>query len=203
MEESLPKAEEWAEDTAALIEEASSSVFVDFQTFDLAPLESNPDAFERTCDRVATLSSLLGVKKAREEGDKNKVILIATTPESILQPCPPPEERKNSEIDIAPGTQMDFDDFCNSLAENLGYSSEILCEEPGQFAIRGGLVDVYPVNGREPVRIDFFGDEVEELRSFDPTTQRTTEKLSCVTSLLRTNGLTRTRGEFFRYLQEA
>ena len=49
LEESLPKAEEWAEDTAALIEEASSSVFVDFQTFDLAPLESNPDAFERTC----------------------------------------------------------------------------------------------------------------------------------------------------------
>ena len=203
LEESLPKAEEWAEDTAALIEEASSSVFVDFQTFDLAPLESNPDAFERTCDRVATLSSLLGVKKAREEGDKNKVILIATTPESILQPCPPPEERKNSEIDIAPGTQMDFDDFCNSLAENLGYSSEILCEEPGQFAIRGGLVDVYPVNGREPVRIDFFGDEVEELRSFDPTTQRTTEKLSCVTiSSSRPMDSQGREGEFFRYLQD-
>ena len=47
LEESLPKAEEWAEDTAALIEEATSSVTVDFQAFDHPPLESNPDAFER------------------------------------------------------------------------------------------------------------------------------------------------------------
>ncbi len=204
LEESLHKAEEWAEDTAGLIEEASSSVAVDFQTFDHPPLASNPDAFERSCDRTATLSSLLRVKKAPKEGDKNRLILIATTPESILEPCPPPEERKKSEIDLEPGTQMDFDDFCNSLAENLGYSSEILCEEPGQFAVRGGLVDVYPVNGREPIRIDFFGNEVEEIRSFDPTTQRTTEQLSGVTIACSGSMDSHGReGEFFRYLQEA
>ena len=53
------------------------------------------------------------------------------------------------------------------------YSSEVVCEEPGQFALRGGLIDIYPVNSDFPVRIDFFGDTVEEIRSFDPTTQRT------------------------------
>ena len=204
LEESLPKAEEWAEDTAALIEEMSTSVSIDFQTFDDPPLESNPDAFERSCDRAATLSSLLSAKKTQDEKDGKRIILIATTPESILAPCPSPEERRKSEINVHPGIRLDFDEFCHSLAEDLGYSSEILCEEPGQFAVRGGLIDVYPVNGREPIRIDFFGDEVEELKSFDPTSQRTTGQLSGVNIAqfgpIESHGR---EGDFFRYLNEA
>ncbi|MBN37414.1 MAG: transcription-repair coupling factor [Opitutae bacterium] len=203
LEESLPKAEEWAEDTAALMEEISSSISIDFQTFDHPPIESNPDAFERSCERTATLSSLLGSRKTNSASDKKTITLIATTPDSILGPCPPPEDRQKSETEINKGNVLDFDEFCLSLAENLGYSSEILCEEPGQFSIRGGLVDVYPVNGREPVRIDFFGNEVEEIRAFDPTTQRTTEQLSGVT--IASSGPMDTygrEGEFFRYLIE-
>ena len=186
-----------------MIEEISSPVFIDFQTFDHPPLDSNPDAFERSCDRAATLSSLLGAQKTQDGDDKKNLILIATTPDAILGPCPPPEDHKKSEIDIAPKTRLDFDEFCNSLAQNLGYSSEILCEEPGQFAVRGGLVDVYPVNGREPIRIDFFGNEVEEIRSFDPTTQRTTGQLSGVTiACSRPIDSHGREGEFFRYLKE-
>jgi transcription-repair coupling factor (superfamily II helicase) len=204
LEETLPKAEEWAEDTAALIEGMSSSVFIDFQTFDHPPIDSNPDAFERSCDRFATLSCLLHARKSKKNGDKKSIILIATTPDSILGPCPPPEDRQNSEIAITPGIRLDFDDFCNSLGENLGYSSEILCEEPGQFAIRGGLVDIYPINGREPIRIDFFGNEVEEIRSFDPTSQRTTGELSDITIACSSAPDFHGReGEFFRYLKEA
>jgi transcription-repair coupling factor (superfamily II helicase) len=52
------------------------------------------------------------------------------------------------------------------------YERETVCEAPGQFAVRGGLVDVYPLNAAVPVRVDFFGDEVESIRVFDPTTQR-------------------------------
>ena len=132
LEESLPKAEEWAEDTAALMEEISSSILIDFQTFDHPPIESNPDAFERSCERTATLSSLLGSRKTDSARDKKTITLIATTPDSILGPCPPPEDRQKSEAEINTGNILDFDEFCLSLAENLGYSSEILCEEPGQ-----------------------------------------------------------------------
>ena len=152
---------------------------VDFHTFDHPPESSNPDAFERTCDRIATLSSLLDL--SRRGSAYGELVLIATTPDALLSPCPILEERSQSELTLAPGTRLDFEEFCSALGEKLGYSSEILCEEPGQFAVRGGLVDVYPVNGREPVRIDFFGDEVEEVRAFDPTSQRTNAKVSSLT----------------------
>ena len=65
------------------------------------------------------------------------------------------EHNLDSEIKVITGEEIDFSQFSLRLAENLGYSSEILCEEPGQFAVRGGIVDVYPVNATTPYRIDF------------------------------------------------
>ena len=88
--------------------------------------------------------------------------------------CIVPDSRGKSslpEIVVHRGTELNFSKFVSDLAETFNYSSEILCEEPGQFATRGGLIDVYPVNGSNPYRIDFFGDEVELIKIFDPTTQ--------------------------------
>ena len=62
-----------------------------------------------------------------------------------------------------------------SLAEHLasaGYERVERVEERGQFAVRGGLVDVFPTTGREPLRIELFGDEIEQIRAFSPFTQR-------------------------------
>src|SRR5437667_385741 len=53
-----------------------------------------------------------------------------------------------------------------------GYERVERAEERGQFAVRGGIVDVFPTTGREPVRIELFGDEVEAIRAFSPFTQR-------------------------------
>ena len=66
------------------------------------------------------------------------------------------------------------------LAEQLlqaGYEPEPLVEEPGQFSRRGGIVDVFPPTEAAPIRIEFFGDEVESVRSFDPLTQRSRDQL--------------------------
>ena len=70
----------------------------------------------------------------------------------------------------------------------------------GSFSVRGGLIDVYPVNLDYPVRLDFFGDEIEEIRTFDPGTQRSTGTLDVVRilSISNKNSLER-RGEFFNY----
>ncbi len=56
-----------------------------------------------------------------------------------------------------------------------------MCEAPGQYAIRGGIIDVYPVTASEPYRLDFFGDEIEQIRAFDPVTQRSGATLEEVT----------------------
>src|SRR5690606_11716055 len=56
--------------------------------------------------------------------------------------------------------------------QELDYDSEAVCEAPGHYAIRGGIIDVYPVTATTPYRLDFFGDELESIREFDPVTQR-------------------------------
>src|SRR5207245_6647559 len=61
------------------------------------------------------------------------------------------------------------------LAETLalaGYERVERADERGQFAVRGGLVDVFPTTGREPLRVEFWGDEIENIRAFSPFTQR-------------------------------
>ncbi len=59
----------------------------------------------------------------------------------------------------------------------LGYESAAVVEAPGQFSRRGGIVDIWPPNLRRPVRVELFGDEVDSLRTFDPSTQRTLERI--------------------------
>ena len=126
------------------------------------------DAFDRNCERATVLSLL---RHLQNQSDLNQRLIIGTTPEALCASCPILEESHRSEIVVHRGTELNFSKFVSDLAETFNYSSEILCEEPGQFATRGGLIDVYPVNGSNPYRIDFFGDEVELIKIFDPTTQ--------------------------------
>ena len=71
-----------------------------------------------------------------------------------------------------------------ALSERLalaGYERVPQAEERGQFAVRGGILDVFPSTGREPVRLELFGDEIESLRAFSPFTQRTLHALESAT----------------------
>ncbi len=68
----------------------------------------------------------------------------------------------------------------NALAQkwaSIGYSSTEIVVNEGQFSKRGGLMDIWPMNYAQPIRVDFFGEEIETIRSFDPATQRTTAKI--------------------------
>ena len=98
---------------------------------------------------------------------------------------------------------LSYSEFSQELITKFDYSSEVVCEEPGQFAVRGGLIDIYPVNADFPVRIDFFGDTVEEIRSFDPTSQRTVSILPEISiSSMGSQYAAEREGEFFRYLPD-
>ncbi|HTB64486.1 MAG TPA: transcription-repair coupling factor [Opitutales bacterium] len=111
------------------------------------------------------------------EGESGQLIIV-TTLAAVLQPAPRPDDLAAREIRLARGTRVNFHELAEKLTRELGYDSEALCETPGQFAVRGGLLDVYPFNAAAPVRLDFFGDELESIRAFDPTTQLTAETLA-------------------------
>jgi transcription-repair coupling factor (superfamily II helicase) len=92
----------------------------------------------------------------------------------------PPEESRPDPIVLRVGDEPGGDDLVERLAL-AGYERVAQAEERGQFAVRGGLVDVFPSTGREPVRIELFGDEIESLRAFSPFTQRTLHALEAAT----------------------
>jgi transcription-repair coupling factor (superfamily II helicase) len=78
------------------------------------------------------------------------------------------------------GATLKLDDTARWMAE-AGYERVSMVEAPGQFAVRGGILDVFPATRTEPVRLELFGDEVDSLREFDLTTQRSTRELPEVT----------------------
>lgn len=92
----------------------------------------------------------------------------------------PPEEARPEPIELAGEDEPGVEGLAERLAL-AGYERVAQAEERGQFAVRGGIVDVFPSTGREPVRIELFGDEVESLRAFSPFTQRTLHALERVT----------------------
>jgi transcription-repair coupling factor (superfamily II helicase) len=96
--------------------------------------------------------------------------LVCASAAALAEPMPPPKARPQP-IRIAPGKEVSLEQLAESLAL-AGYERVERAEERGQFAVRGGLVDVFPTTGREPMRVEFWGDEIEQIRAFSPFTQR-------------------------------
>ncbi len=89
----------------------------------------------------------------------------------------PPASARPAALHVATGEEPGIDSLAEHLA-SAGYERVERVEERGQFAVRGGLVDVFPTTGREPLRIELFGDEIEQIRAFSPFTQRALRQLA-------------------------
>ena len=160
----LGAAETFAEETAQLLAMLRDARPV-IRT--LTEADAAVPAFEADCDLLGVLSLL------RHGGhDPARPLLIACTPGSLTRRSPAPEATARAEIVVRKGDRLALKEFARRLAEDFGYAHEALCEQPGEFALRGGILDVYPLNAQTPVRVDLFGDVVESLRPFDPATQR-------------------------------
>ena len=163
--------------------------------------ESMPDsrdmreAFAASADRLTVLSRLKATRHVGTAGPDGEAettpapptkrtrgrvaaasrpLVVVTTPGALLQEVPALEEFAVRELVLKPGMKQSFQGLLERLRE-LDYDSEAVCEAPGHYAIRGGIIDVYPVTATQPYRLDFFGDEIEEIRAFDPVTQRSGE----------------------------
>ena len=122
---------------------------------------------DKQCDVVRALSLIDECRRS------DKKLFIFTTPEGLLQDFPDTGSLHTHSIHLKAGEDCDFESLKTRLAKEMGYSYEAVCETPGQFAVRGGIIDVYPTNELSPFRLDFFGDQLESVKTFDPTTQLT------------------------------
>jgi len=123
-------------------------------------------------ERLLALTRLL-----RAEGG----IYVASAP-AAFQRCLPPSVVGEAFLTLNAGESVDREDLIRRLVE-LGYEREEMVEAPGQFSVRGGVVDVYPANASRPARAEFFGDEIDSLRTFEPSSQRSVDPLTSLSVL--------------------
>ncbi|REG10616.1 transcription-repair coupling factor [Pelolinea submarina] len=129
-------------------------------------------------DRMETLVALAQTfLPARKSEDVPQVIF--TSVKSLMTRTIPRRDFLLACATLKVGSQMQVDALCRKWVD-IGYTTAELVTSAGQFSRRGGLVDIWPTNLEHPVRVDFFGDEVDSIRSFDPATQRSIEMINSV-----------------------
>jgi transcription-repair coupling factor (superfamily II helicase) len=112
------------------------------------------------------------------EGIKGPFILL-TTLTAATQRLPAKDVIRGASFSARVGDRVD-EGRLKGFLTRMGFSPASTVAEPGDFALRGGIVDIWPPGSRSPIRLDFFGDVLDGARRFDPDTQRTTEKLTSV-----------------------
>ena len=120
-------------------------------------------------ERIAALARLI------EPSDTPRIVL--TTVNALVQRVPPRAVFRGASLTVEVGGLIDPAELTRFLEAN-GYGRADTVMEPGEYAVRGGIVDVYPAGEPDPVRLDLFGDTVESMRYFDASTQRSTEPLT-------------------------
>src|SRR5712671_4282339 len=126
-------------------------------------------------DPYRGLSPHIGVTSARARalhaiahGSARVVIASAT---ALLPRVTAPERMLAAALDLKPGQDISPTDLAELLVD-AGFTREDPADEQGEFAVRGGIVDIFPAGEPHPVRLEFIGDTIETLRTYDPSTQR-------------------------------
>ena len=156
---------------AALAALAPDIAVLDLPAWDCLPYDRvspNPEILARRMSTLAALSAGLA-----------KPVVLLTTLNSAMQRLPAREVMQKASFVAKVGDRVD-DQRLKRFLTGMGFSPVSTVAEPGDYALRGGIVDIFPPGRGGPVRLDFFGDVLDGARRFDPVTQRTTQKLSAV-----------------------
>ncbi len=143
-----------------------------FPAWDCLPYDRVSPGSEIVARRVETLSGLLAWSQEKRRYPR----VLLTTVNAVTQRVPPKEAMAQSSLSASAGGKMPVEILQGFLVRN-GYVRTDTVREAGEFAVRGGIVDLFPPGYEEPLRIDLFGDDIDSIRSFDPATQRTSKKL--------------------------
>ncbi|MEB3177981.1 MAG: transcription-repair coupling factor [Nostocaceae cyanobacterium] len=165
---------------AAQMEAMGWQVVHFYPTSEASPYEPFDPETEMIWGQMQVLADLVnrdsGIGNEQENAQskipnlKSKIAIVAT--ERALQPhLPPVEAFKPLCLSLKRGMELDLNSFSEQMAV-LGYERVPLVETEGQWSRRGDIVDIFPVSSELPVRLEWFGDEIEQMREFDPATQR-------------------------------
>lgn len=137
-----------------------------FPVWQLPPYQVLAHSKEVAAQRLQVLESVI-------RGDRTVIIAPA---EALLRRLVPPGDFSSAALRLATGGRVAPSELLRSL-HTMGYERVDLVEERGQFGLRGGILDIYPMTAHRPVRLEFFDDEVDSIRCFSAATQRSEENI--------------------------
>jgi len=143
---------------------------LEFPAWDCLPYDRASPHAAIVAQRMTALSRLA------RAGSRGKPAVLLTTVNAVLQRVPPRETLARQSLSVAAGHLHPMAGVIQWLELN-GFNRASTVREPGDYAVRGGIVDLFAPGFDAPVRLDFFGDTLETIRSFDPDSQRTTAEL--------------------------
>ncbi len=143
---------------------------IELPAWDCLPYDRVSPSSEIIARRIEALSRI-ATHQVNDEP-----VLVLTTVNAALQRYIPRSEIIGHQLSFAPGNQVDMDKLVETLVLE-GFERTPTVRERGEFAVRGGILDLFAPGEAEPVRLDFFGDTLESVRSFEPESQRTIEQL--------------------------
>ncbi|NLY91483.1 MAG: transcription-repair coupling factor [Firmicutes bacterium] len=148
-----------------------------FPAYDLLAHE---EAYEKEVagQRLSVLGKLL---------TQEKIIVVTSWP-ALVRKLLPPKELAGYFLSVAVGNELPRDRFLRQLV-TMGYNRVTKVETAGEFSVRGDIIDLYPLNRPDPLRIEFFGDEVDSIRTFDPETQKSITKVEKILIIPAREGL--------------
>ncbi len=144
---------------------------IDLPAWDCQPYDRVSPNAAISARRMTALARL-----ARSRSSEERPRLLSTSIAAVLQRVPPLAKVAKDTLSAAPGNAIDRDDLVQWLEIN-GFTRNATVRDTGEYAVRGGILDLFPPALPEPIRLDFFGDTLESIRTFDPETQRTSGQL--------------------------
>ncbi len=140
---------------------------VDFPSWETLPGEEIAPSPDLVGKRLQVLHSLMNNKQAH---------VVLAPLQAVLQKLPAKEDLKPLTQSWKKGTALSFNSLPKLLSD-LSYRRCPVVSDKGEYALRGGIIDLFPLSSPDPYRVEFFGDEIDQIRAFDPISQKSTHKV--------------------------
>jgi len=162
-----------------------------------------PASYRRPYQNEATNNAnvLLRAEVLNRINSRKKPCIIVTYPDALFEKVVTKKELEKNTLKISVGNELSID-FVNEVLFEYKFKRVDFVTEPGDFSVRGGIVDVFSFSHDEPYRIEFFGDEVDSIRTFDVETQLSTERIKKVSIIpnVANKTIAEQRESFLKYI---